>query len=217
MHTICASQEHTFKVFTLVTALEKGVRPTFTLEAPAEYTSVKFLDEDKQPWEVTNAGDTPRGGTYDLTQTDIDTRSDFRNVAAAQSAPQNVFDLSTWDIPIAGDTSVTLTKTSTNLTDADGDGVADTPVDAPTTVDYQLVAVYSDRLEFTREVSEKLPEEFQGLFPHLPDDSTRLFDLTHVITDSGKSAALQRLDRLAVGRPLRGSAPRFPGPLLLVR
>jgi hypothetical protein len=62
-------------------------------------------------------------------------------------------------------------------------------------VDYQLVGVYGERLEFTRE----LPEELQILFPHLPDDSTRLFDLTHVITDSGKSAALQRLDRLAVG------------------
>ena len=62
-------------------------------------------------------------------------------------------------------------------------------------VDYQLVGVYADRLEFTRE----LPEELRILFPHLPDDRTRLFDLTHVITDSGKTAALQRLDRLAVG------------------
>ncbi len=58
----------TFKVFTLVTALEKGVRPSFTLEAPATYTSNRFLDEDKRPWKVTNAGDTPRGGTYDLTR-----------------------------------------------------------------------------------------------------------------------------------------------------
>jgi hypothetical protein len=61
--------------------------------------------------------------------------------------------------------------------------------------DYQLVGVYGDRVEFTRE----LPEELRILFPHLPDDRTRLFDLTHVITDSGKTAALQRLDRLAVG------------------
>lgn len=60
-------------------------------------------------------------------------------------------------------------------------------------IDYQLIGVYSDRLEFTRE----LPPELRILFPHLPNDRTRLFDLTHVFTDSGKSAALQRLDRLA--------------------
>ena len=62
-------------------------------------------------------------------------------------------------------------------------------------VDYQLVGIYADQLELTRE----LPIELQILFPHLPTDRTRLFDLTHVFTDSGKSAAYQRLDRLAVG------------------
>jgi len=61
--------------------------------------------------------------------------------------------------------------------------------------DYQLVGVYADRLEFTRE----LPDEPKILFPHLPDDRTRLFNLTRVFTDSGKTAALHRLDRLAVG------------------
>ena len=61
-------------------------------------------------------------------------------------------------------------------------------------VDYQLVGIYADRLEFTRE----LPIELQVLFPHLPTDRTRLFDLTHVFTDSGKTAVYQRLDRLAV-------------------
>jgi hypothetical protein len=60
--------------------------------------------------------------------------------------------------------------------------------------DYQFVGLSADRLEFTRE----LPEELQVLFPHLPDDRTRLFDLTHVFTDSGKTAVLHRLDRLAV-------------------
>jgi hypothetical protein len=60
--------------------------------------------------------------------------------------------------------------------------------------DYQLVGLYADRLEFTRE----LPEELQILFPHLPDDRTRLFDLTHVFADSGKTAVYHRLDRLAV-------------------
>ena len=61
-------------------------------------------------------------------------------------------------------------------------------------VDYQLVGLYADRLEFSRD----LPPELQILFPHLPGDHTRLFDLTHVFTDSGETAAYQRLDRLAV-------------------
>jgi hypothetical protein len=61
--------------------------------------------------------------------------------------------------------------------------------------DYQLIGIYADQLELTRE----LPPELQVLFPHLPTDRTRLFDLTHVFTDSGKTAALQRLDRLSVG------------------
>ena len=71
-------------------------------------------------------------------------------------------------------------------------------------VDYQLIGVYGDRLEFTRE----LPPELRILFPHLPDDRTRLFDLTYVFTDSGKSAALQRLDRLAVGSSASTNAGR---------
>ena len=60
-------------------------------------------------------------------------------------------------------------------------------------IDYQLIGVYGDRLEFTRE----LPPELRILFPHLPTDRTRLLDLTYVFTDSGKSAALQRLDRMS--------------------
>jgi hypothetical protein len=68
-------------------------------------------------------------------------------------------------------------------------------------VDYQLVGLYADRLEFSRE----LPPDLRILFPHLPDDRTRLFDLTHVFTDSGKTAVYQRLDRLAV----RYSADQF--------
>jgi hypothetical protein len=62
-------------------------------------------------------------------------------------------------------------------------------------VDYQLIGLYADRLEFTRET----PDDLKTLFPHLPDDRARLFDLTHIFTDSGKTAALHRLDRLAVG------------------
>jgi hypothetical protein len=62
-------------------------------------------------------------------------------------------------------------------------------------VDYQLVGIYADRLEFTR----ALPGELETLFPHLADDRGRLFDLTHIFKDTGKTAALNRLDRLAVG------------------
>ncbi len=62
-------------------------------------------------------------------------------------------------------------------------------------VDYQFVGVWGDQVEFTRE----LPPELRLLYPHLPTDRTRLFDLTRVHTDSGRWAALSRLDRLAVG------------------
>ena len=62
-------------------------------------------------------------------------------------------------------------------------------------VDYQFVAVWGDQVEFTRE----LPPELRLLYPHLPTDRTRLFDLTTVHIDSGRWAALSRLDRLAVG------------------
>jgi len=62
-------------------------------------------------------------------------------------------------------------------------------------IDYQLIGIYADRLELTRE----LPPELQVLYRHIPSDRTRLFDLTHVFTDSGKTAVLQRLDRLSVG------------------
>jgi hypothetical protein len=62
-------------------------------------------------------------------------------------------------------------------------------------VDYQLIGIFADRLELTRE----LPPELQALYSHLPDDRTRLMDLTTVFTDSGRSALLNRLDRLSVG------------------
>jgi hypothetical protein len=62
-------------------------------------------------------------------------------------------------------------------------------------VDYQLIGLYADRLEFTR----GLPDELKILFPHLPSDRTRLFDFTYVFEDAGQTALLQRLDRAAVG------------------
>jgi hypothetical protein len=61
--------------------------------------------------------------------------------------------------------------------------------------DYQLIGIWADRLELTRE----LPPELQALYRHIPDDRTRLFDLTHVFNDAGKTATLHRLDRLSVG------------------
>jgi hypothetical protein len=62
-------------------------------------------------------------------------------------------------------------------------------------VDYQFIVLHGDRVEFTRE----LPPELLLLYPHLPNDRARLFDLTWVLTDSGRTAALNRLDRLAIG------------------
>jgi len=61
-------------------------------------------------------------------------------------------------------------------------------------VDYQFIVVHGDQVEFSRE----LPPELRLLYPHLPTDQMRLFNLTHVFTDSGKTAVLNRLDRLAV-------------------
>jgi hypothetical protein len=61
--------------------------------------------------------------------------------------------------------------------------------------DYQLAALYGDTIDFTR----ALPTGVGVLFPRLPSDERRLFDLTDVIEDEGKIAVLQRLDRLSVG------------------
>lgn len=62
-------------------------------------------------------------------------------------------------------------------------------------VHYQIIGVYSDSLEASR----GLPDSplFSAL--GIPSDDTRLFDLTHVFTDSGKEALLHRLDRASVG------------------
>lgn len=60
---------------------------------------------------------------------------------------------------------------------------------------YQLFAGYGDRIEYSR----MFPDDAQLLFDRLPNDRRRLMDLTHVIRDQGKFAALHRLDRLWVG------------------
>ena len=59
----------------------------------------------------------------------------------------------------------------------------------------QLLGLYGDQVEFSRD----LPAAGDLLFPRLFDDERRLFDLTTVLTDSGRSATILRLDRLAVG------------------
>jgi len=60
---------------------------------------------------------------------------------------------------------------------------------------WQLFAGYGDRKEFTG----LLPSD-NGIFRGaLPDDDRRLFNLTSVIEDEGKFAALHRLDRVWVG------------------
>jgi hypothetical protein len=60
---------------------------------------------------------------------------------------------------------------------------------------YQLFAAYGDRIEYSRTFPGG-----NGLFQNrLPNDDRRLMNLTSVIEDDGKFAALHRLDRLSVG------------------
>jgi hypothetical protein len=61
--------------------------------------------------------------------------------------------------------------------------------------DYQLIALYGDRVEYTRE----LPPATELFVPRLPDDQRRFFDLTKVMHDRDKAALLHRLDRLWAG------------------
>jgi hypothetical protein len=61
--------------------------------------------------------------------------------------------------------------------------------------DYQLVGLYGDRVEYTRD----LPPAIEMLSPRLPDDRRRLFDFTKVMHDRDKAALLHRLDRFWAG------------------
>jgi len=70
---------------------------------------------------------------------------------------------------------------------------------------YQLIGVWADQLELSRD----LPPELQVIYPHLPTDRARLFDLTYVFTDSGKTALLNRLDRLWAGFATERVVVRF--------
>ena len=60
---------------------------------------------------------------------------------------------------------------------------------------WQLFAGYGDRIEF----GSAVPPSLQPLFGGLPNDDRRLFDLTAVIEEDGKFAALHRLDRVSFG------------------
>lgn len=60
---------------------------------------------------------------------------------------------------------------------------------------YQLFALYGDRVEYSRQ----LPEVVNIAFDRLPNDRDRLMNLTDVIRDEGRFAALHRLDRLWLG------------------
>jgi hypothetical protein len=66
------------------------------------------------------------------------------------------------------------------------------------TVDGQVIALYGDTVEYSRALfSETQGLEF--LFNRLPNDDRRWWDLTNIARDSGNSAVINRLDRLAVG------------------
>jgi hypothetical protein len=61
--------------------------------------------------------------------------------------------------------------------------------------DYQLIGLYGDRVDYTRD----LPPAIELLSPRLPDDRRRLFDFTKVMHDRDKAALLHRLDRFWAG------------------
>jgi hypothetical protein len=89
---------------------------------------------------------------------------------------------------LTGDTAVDLeSEMRINFTASKGSWMFDTA--------YQLFAAYGDRIEYSRSI----PTD-SGIFSNrLPNDDRRLLNLTSVIEDDGKFAALHRLDRLWVG------------------
>jgi hypothetical protein len=63
---------------------------------------------------------------------------------------------------------------------------------------YELLALNGDTLAARRNVvAAGIP--FTGVVSGLPDDSRRLFDLTHAITERERRAMVHRLDRLSLG------------------
>jgi hypothetical protein len=73
---------------------------------------------------------------------------------------------------------------------------------------YELLAVNGDTLDARRGVAAAgIP--FTGAVSGLPDDRRRLFDLTHVITDRDRRAAVHRLDRFSVSHGSARQTLRF--------
>ncbi len=70
---------------------------------------------------------------------------------------------------------------------------------------YQLVGLNGDSLS----LGSNLPPAGQIFFGRLPNDERRLFNLTDVISDSGDSALLHRLDRLWLGYSTDKTVLRF--------
>ena len=58
----------------------------------------------------------------------------------------------------------------------------------------QLFVLHGERIEYSRE----LPGALALAAQRLPDDARRLFDLTTVLSDSGKTATLARFDRMSL-------------------
>lgn len=70
---------------------------------------------------------------------------------------------------------------------------------------YQLVVLYGDRIDWSRELGASRGSAFQ----RVPTDDGRLWDLTHSIRDQGRTAVVHRLDRLAVGFASERTVLRF--------
>ncbi|MGI9233139.1 MAG: hypothetical protein ACR2RD_05860, partial [Woeseiaceae bacterium] len=70
---------------------------------------------------------------------------------------------------------------------------------------YQLLVLNGDSVELGRSV----PGGTDIFFPGLPNDDRRLFDLTDVIEDDGKTLLLHRLDRISFGYTSEKSVVRF--------
>ena len=68
---------------------------------------------------------------------------------------------------------------------------------------YQMFALYGDRIEYTRDLPPALT------INRLPNDDLRWFQLTDVLEDDGKFAAVQRLDRLSATYTSDNTVIRF--------